>query len=161
MEKESVTTVHNIFNSKGEGPVSHFTSNDNSKQLAVEPKISSRIISSGYPLNNQMNINSRQRQLEEDHSPATSLLKDYKGLNLNKTPHEQTGIQLTTQRRCDTEDQKSNISQAMNNGQQRSSMESEHMNNGSDDGNPASGRRRQELKDIESKAATNLNDVLR
>ena len=77
MEKESVTTVHNIFNSKGEGPVSHFTSNDNSKQLTVEPKI----ISSGYPLND---VNSRKRQLEDDHSPATSLLKG--------TPHEQTGI---------------------------------------------------------------------
>jgi len=75
VEKESVTTVHNIFNSKGEGPVSHFTGNDNSniyekfsKKLTVEPQL----IGSGYPLNN---TNARQRQLEDDHSPATSLLK--------------------------------------------------------------------------------------
>ena len=40
-----------------------------------------------------MDMNPRQRQLEEDHSPATSLLKDYKrDLSHNKTPHEQTGI---------------------------------------------------------------------
>lgn len=127
--KHSVTTVHNIFNSKGEGPVSHFTSNDNTKHLTVEPKI----ISSSYPLNN---VNSRQ----EDHSPATSLLKG--------TPNEQTGIQLTTQRRCETEEHRSNISQILNNGQQKSFIESERMNNGSDNGNQASGQYRQELKDI-------------